>query len=76
MSCCSALISHKRTFLNVYDPDIFKCSGHSHCDPRQWRISTSTGGTGERIKTEVVGPIQVELRPSPSTSAISDMIAQ
>ena len=28
MSCRSALIFYQRTSVNVYDPDIFKCSGH------------------------------------------------
>jgi hypothetical protein len=27
MPCCSALIFYQRTSLNVYDPDIAKCSG-------------------------------------------------
>ena len=29
MSRCAALIFSQRTFSNVYDPDILKCSGHS-----------------------------------------------
>ena len=34
MSCSSAVIFYQRTSVNVYDPDIFKCSGHRRKEGR------------------------------------------
>jgi len=45
MSCCFSLITSQRTSVNVYDPDIFNCSGHTEVIQREgrgpWEISCS-----------------------------------
>jgi len=41
MSCCFSLITSQRTSVNVYDPDIFKCSGQLFFFPH-------AGGTSPR----------------------------
>ena len=43
MSCCFSLITSQRTSVNVYDPDIFKCSGQLFFFPHAGRDVSPRG---------------------------------